>query len=40
MQLLPQTIANGIIIGGTYALMAIGLTLVFGFMDLVNFAHG
>lgn len=40
MAILPQTIANGIIIGGTYALMAIGLTLVFGFMDLVNFAHG
>lgn len=40
MEILPQTIANGIIIGGTYALMAIGLTLVFGFMDLVNFAHG
>ena len=35
-----QTIFNGIIIGGTYALMAVGLTLIFGFMKLVNFAHG
>lgn len=40
MDILPQTVANGLIIGGTYALMAIGLTLVFGFMELVNFAHG
>jgi branched-chain amino acid transport system permease protein len=35
-----QTISNGIIIGGTYALMAVGLTVIFGFMDIVNFAHG
>jgi branched-chain amino acid transport system permease protein len=35
-----QTIANGILISGTYALTAVGLTLVFGFMELVNFAHG
>jgi branched-chain amino acid transport system permease protein len=35
-----QTIANGILISGTYALTAVGLTLVFGFMGLVNFAHG
>jgi branched-chain amino acid transport system permease protein len=35
-----QTLANGLVIGGTYALMAVGLTLIFGFMDLVNFAHG
>lgn len=35
-----QTILNGVVIGGTYALMAVGLTLIFGFMKLVNFAHG
>lgn len=40
MESLGQTIANGIIISGTYALIAIGLTLIFGFMELVNFAHG
>lgn len=38
--MLFQTLANGIIISGTYALMAVGLTMIFGFMDLVNFAHG
>lgn len=35
-----QVLANGLVIGGTYALMAVGLTLIFGYMDLVNFAHG
>jgi branched-chain amino acid transport system permease protein len=35
-----QQIVNGLIIGSTYALMAIGLTLIFGMMDVVNFAHG
>jgi branched-chain amino acid transport system permease protein len=37
---LLQTLLNGVVIGGTYALMAVGLTLIFGFMKLVNFAHG
>lgn len=40
MDQLLQVLANGLVIGGTYALMAVGLTLIFGFMDLVNFAHG
>ena len=40
MSLVPQVIFNGLIIGGTYALMAIGLTFLLGFMDLVNQAHG
>jgi branched-chain amino acid transport system permease protein len=35
-----ESIFNGTVIGGTYALMAVGLTLIFGFMKLVNFAHG
>lgn len=35
-----QQIVNGLIIGSTYALMAIGLTLIFGMMNVVNFAHG
>ncbi len=34
-----QTILNAISLGGTYALAALGLGLVFGVMKLVNFAH-
>jgi branched-chain amino acid transport system permease protein len=33
-------VANAIIMGGTYALLGIGLTLIFGIMRIVNFAHG
>lgn len=37
---LLQVLANGLVIGGTYALMAVGLTVIFGYVNLVNFAHG
>ncbi len=37
---LIQHVVNGLIIGGGYALMGIGLTLIFGIMRVVNFAHG
>jgi branched-chain amino acid transport system permease protein len=37
---LVQHVVNGLIIGGGYALMGIGLTLIFGIMRVVNFAHG
>ncbi|MGJ3248549.1 MAG: branched-chain amino acid ABC transporter permease [Elainellaceae cyanobacterium] len=40
MEELGQVIVNGIILAGTYALMGVGMTLIFGLMDLVNFAHG
>lgn len=35
-----QVVANGLVIGGTYALMAVGLTVIFGYINLVNMAHG
>ncbi|MBX6378642.1 MAG: branched-chain amino acid ABC transporter permease, partial [Clostridia bacterium] len=38
--LLLQLIVNGLQIGGVYVLFALGLTLVFGVMKVVNFAHG
>src|SRR5947207_8810042 len=37
---LTQHVVNGLILGGGYALMGIGLTLIFGIMRVVNFAHG
>ena len=40
MDLFAQLLTNGIIIGATYALIAIGLSLIFGMMRVVNFAHG
>jgi branched-chain amino acid transport system permease protein len=35
-----QTIVDGIALGAVYALVAVGLALVFGVMRLINFAHG
>jgi branched-chain amino acid transport system permease protein len=35
-----QQVVNGVTIGVVYALIAIGLTLVFGILDVINFAHG
>ena len=35
-----QAIVTGLLIGGVYGLVAMGLTLIFGVLDIVNFAHG
>lgn len=40
MDQLSQHIANALILGGTYALLGIGLTLILGIMKIVNFTHG
>lgn len=37
---LEQAAVSGVLIGAIYALVATGLTLIFGVMDIVNFAHG
>lgn len=38
--MLLQVIASGVLMGFVYALVAIGLTLIWGVMDIINFAHG
>src|SRR5690606_3923599 len=38
--LLAQATVNGMVVGLLYLLMAVGFTLVFGVMRIVNFAHG
>jgi branched-chain amino acid transport system permease protein len=40
LSVLPQFIANGIANGSVYALIAVGYTLVYGVLQLINFAHG
>jgi branched-chain amino acid transport system permease protein len=35
-----QLVANGLVIGLTYALFALGVTLIFGILGMINFAHG
>ncbi len=35
-----QQLVNGLTIGGTYALIAIGYTMVYGIIGMINFAHG
>ena len=40
MDQLLQHGLNALILGGTYALLGIGLTLIFGIMRVVNFTHG
>ncbi len=40
MHVVPQLIVSTLLLGGIYALIAVGLTLIFGVMRVVNFAHG
>lgn len=40
MDLLAQILINGTLLGGLYAIMALGLALVWGVLNIVNLAHG
>lgn len=40
MELFIQQLINGLAIGGIYALVALGYTMVYGVLKLINFAHG
>jgi branched-chain amino acid transport system permease protein len=40
LQQIPQQLVNGITMGGVYALIALGYTMVYGILFMLNFAHG
>ena len=40
MGILLQQIINGLVLGSVYALVALGYTMVYGILELINFAHG
>src|ERR1700741_3412165 len=40
LSILAQAVVNGLLIGGVYALVSIGVTLIFGVVKGVNFAQG
>ena len=40
MEVLLQQIINGLVLGSMYALIALGYTMVYGIIQLINFAHG
>jgi len=40
MEILFQQIINGLVLGSMYALVALGYTMVYGIINLINFAHG
>ena len=40
MDIFLQQIINGLVLGSVYALVALGYTMVYGIIQLINFAHG
>ena len=40
MEVFLQSVVSGVLVGGVYALIGIGLTLIFDVMRVINFAHG
>jgi branched-chain amino acid transport system permease protein len=40
MDIFFQLLVNGLLLGGVYAIISLGLTLIFGVVRVVNFAHG
>ncbi|WP_269532413.1 branched-chain amino acid ABC transporter permease [Chitinimonas sp. BJYL2] len=40
MDILIQQLINGLVVGSIYALIALGYTMVYGILQLINFAHG
>ena len=40
MEMIIQQLVNGLFLGSIYALLALGYTMVYGIIKLINFAHG
>ncbi len=40
MEIFVQQLINGLVLGSIYALVALGYTMVYGILELINFAHG
>ena len=40
MDIFLQQLVNGLVLGSIYALVALGYTMVYGILELINFAHG
>src|SRR6185437_12075496 len=40
IQTLPQVLIDGLTLGAVYAIVALGYTMVYGILELINFAHG
>ena len=39
LQILPQVLLDGVVLGFMYALIALGYTMVYGVLEFINFAH-